>query len=154
MDPLTREIMIKILLALILGLIVGFERWYKGKAAGIRTYALVSMGSALFTVLSVHGFGQSFGTDPSRVAAQVVVGVGFIGAGLIFFRDGGVRGLTTAAGIWASSAIGMAVGVGFYSVAIYTVFLTLLILAGIRFIEKMMPRPPEKDRESSDASDE
>ena len=154
MDPLTREIMVKILLALILGLIVGFERWYKGKAAGIRTYALVSMGSALFTVLSVHGFVQSFGTDPSRIAAQVVVGVGFIGAGLIFFRDGGVRGLTTAAGIWASSAIGMAVGVGFYSVAIYTVFLTLLILAGIRFIEKIMPRPPEKDRESSDASDE
>lgn len=153
-DPVFQEMALRILLAAILGLVVGFERWYKGKAAGIRTYALVSMGSALFTVLSIYGFGQSFGVDPSRVAAQVVVGVGFIGAGMIFFRDGGVRGLTTAAGIWASSAIGMAVGLGFYAISIYTVVITLLILAGIRLVEKLILRPPDSEREGADASDE
>ena len=150
-DPILQEMMLRILLATILGLVVGFERWYKGKAAGIRTYALVSMGSALFTVLSIYGFGGAYGVDPSRVAAQVVVGIGFLGAGMIFFRDNEVRGLTTAAGIWASAAIGMAVGLGFYAISIYTVFLTLLILAGIRFVEKIISRSVESEREESDS---
>ena len=150
-DPVLQEMMLRILLAAILGLVVGFERWYKGKAAGIRTYALVSMGSALFTVLSIYGFGGAYGVDPSRVAAQVVVGIGFLGAGMIFFRDNEVRGLTTAAGIWASAAIGMAVGLGFYAISIYTVFLTLLILAGIRFVEKIISRSVESEREESDS---
>lgn len=140
MDPLTQTIMFRILLAAVLGVVVGFERWYKGKSAGIRTYALVSMGSALFTVLSIHGFGSSPAFDPSRVAAQIVVGVGFIGAGLVFLRGGSVMGLTTAAGIWAAAAMGMTVGVGFYLISIYVAILTLIIFGAIRIVERYMPR--------------
>src|SRR3989338_3218948 len=108
MDPLTQEIMSRILLATILGFIIGFERFYKHKEAGIRTHALVAMGAALFTAISIFGFEGGGMRDPARVAAQIVVGIGFIGAGLIFLKGHEVRGLTTAAGVWAAAAIGMA----------------------------------------------
>jgi len=120
-----------------LGLFIGFEREYKGKAAGMRTYALVCMGAALFTILSVEAF-QQFGTgiqDPARVAAQVVVGIGFIGAGLIFVQRGSVHGLTTAAGLWAVAAVGMTVGVQMYSLAIFSAVLVLLVLWALRKVE-------------------
>ena len=126
----TLRMFFQIGLAAALGLFVGLEREYKRKAAGMRTYALVSLGAALFTILSVEGF-QQFGNgvqDPARVAAQVVVGIGFLGAGLIFIQQGGVQGLTTAAGLWAIAAVGMAVGVQLYSLAIFTSVLILLIL--------------------------
>lgn len=154
MDPLTKEIMIKLLVAAVLGIVVGFERWYKSKPAGIRTYALVAMGSALFTILSVRGFGAgTVAFDPSRIAAQVVVGIGFIGAGLIFLRGGSVQGLTTAAGIWVSAAIGMASALGFYSVAVYTAIMTLVILWGVRFLEAKMYRPPKDHAEQPEIDD-
>ncbi len=105
---------------------MGLEREYYGKSAGVRTYALVSIGSALFTLLSLYGFGSN-STD--RVAANIVVGIGFLGAGLIIHNGTmHVRGLTTAAGLWVASAIGMAFGVGWFSVGIVTSMLTLVIL--------------------------
>src|SRR3989338_6968731 len=115
-DPVLQEMMLRILLAAILGLVVGFERWYKGKAAGIRTYAFVSMGSALFTVLSIYGFGGAYGVDPSRVAAQVVVGIGFFCAGLIFLRETEVPARPPAGVFWPPAAMGMAVGLGFSAI--------------------------------------
>ncbi|MBU1091830.1 MgtC/SapB family protein [Patescibacteria group bacterium] len=136
-DATSITMMFQILLAAVLGMFIGFEREKMGKPAGLRTYMLVSMGSALFTLMSVGGFvgftGNGF--DPSRIASQIVVGVGFLGAGIIFFTKTEVRGLTTAAAVWVSAAIGMAVGLKFYSIAIFSAVLTVLILWAVRFIE-------------------
>ena len=98
---------LRMLLALVLGFAIGFERKMRYKEAGIRTHTIVCVGSCLYTIVSIFGFGSG---DPGRVAAQIVSGIGFIGAGMIFNHKQVVHGLTTAAGIWATAAIGMAVG--------------------------------------------
>lgn len=114
-------------LAIILGGMLGWQRERFGKSAGPRTYALVSFGSAMFTLLSIYGFGSP---DPSRVASQVVVGIGFLGAGMIMRKnDGAVEGLTTAAGLWAVAAIGMAVGVGWIWQSIAGTILVFIVLS-------------------------
>jgi putative Mg2+ transporter-C (MgtC) family protein len=110
------ELSVRLLVAAVLGLAIGFEREIHGHPAGLRTHMLVALGSALFTVLSIHGFGEEAGgaglVDPTRIAAQIVSGIGFLGAGAIL-KDGVViRGLTTAASLWATSALGMAAGAG------------------------------------------
>ncbi|MDD5032820.1 MAG: MgtC/SapB family protein [Candidatus Pacebacteria bacterium] len=138
----------QLFLAAVLGMAVGFERWKIGKPAGMKTYALVSLGSALFTILSVSGFSEfvgSGGYDPSRLASQVVVGVGFLGAGIIFSSQKEVHGLTTAAAIWVSAAVGTAVGLKFYAVAVFTAMLTVFILWFLRLIESKVPRAEGKD---------
>ncbi len=103
------------------GAVIGYERTARLKEAGIRTHLIVAMGAALFMIVSKYGFDDvialdGVGLDPSRVAASIVSGVGFLGAGMIFMRDQSITGLTTAAGIWATSGIGMAVGAGLYFV--------------------------------------
>jgi len=115
----------QVLLAAALGAGVGWQREHIGKAAGSRTFALVSMGSTIFTLLSLHAFGP---TDTSRVAAQILTGIGFIGAGTIIHKAGGIEGLTTAACLWAMAAIGMAVGAGWYWEAIIAAAVMFLIL--------------------------
>jgi len=110
----------RIIVAAILGALIGLEREIHGHPAGIRTHMLVALGSAIFTVLSIHGFGQEVDSsriDPTRIAAQIVSGIGFLGAGAIL-KDGIViRGLTTAASLWATSAVGLGAGAGEYVVA-------------------------------------
>jgi putative Mg2+ transporter-C (MgtC) family protein len=127
--------------AMLLGLIVGYERTYHGRAAGMRTYGLVCMASAALTVIT--GFpGQWYGShagmvaagDPTRVIQGIVTGIGFLGAGVIMKEGFSIRGLTTAASIWASSAIGILVGVGFFGAAI---LLTLLSAASMMWISKL-----------------
>lgn len=114
-------------LSIFLGGILGWQREKIGKAAGPRTYALVSFGSTLFTILSTIFFANS---DPSRIASQIVVGIGFLGAGMILHKDGGVvEGLTTAAGFWAVAAIGMAVGIGWYIQSLIATLLMFLVLS-------------------------
>jgi putative Mg2+ transporter-C (MgtC) family protein len=109
------EIILRLLLATFLGAVVGLQREISGKEAGLRTNMLICLGSALFTVLSVYAFP---GSDPSRIAAGIATGLGFIGAGVILHRGGGeVIGLTSAATIWAVAAIGMAAGAGMYYIA-------------------------------------
>lgn len=133
--------MFQVFLAAFLGMIVGFERERMGKPAGMRTYTLVSMGCALFTIMSVSGFDRFLGIssyDPSRIAGQVVVGIGFLGAGIIFFTKTEVRGLTTAAAVWVSAAIGMAVGLKFYSLAVFSTALTYLVLRLVRAFESKL----------------
>lgn len=108
--------------ALLLSMIIGLERQLRGKQAGVRTHALVGMGSALFMLVSKYGFGDMLGVegvslDPSRVAAQIVSGIGFLGAGIIVFRSDAVRGLTTAAAVWLTAAVGMACGGGLFVLA-------------------------------------
>jgi len=113
-------------LALILGSLIGIQREARGRSAGARTYALVSGGSCLFTLLSIYAFGNN--GDISRVASQIVTGIGFLGAGTILHKSDRVEGLTTAAGLWMVAAIGMSVGVGYYIIAIAVTILTLLVL--------------------------
>lgn len=135
------EMFLKVLLAAVLGMFIGAEREHRHKAAGLRTYTLVAIGSALFTVLSIHGFSAIAGAgyDPSRIAGQVVVGIGFIGAGLIFLKENKVRGLTSAAGIWATAAVGMAVGLGLYLLAIFSAVLVFSVLGVLKFLEEKIP---------------
>lgn len=127
------ELSIRLIVAALLGALVGWEREHAQRPAGLRTYMLVSFGSALFTVLSVTALGSN--ADPGRLAANIVVGIGFLGAGTIFREGEIVRGLTTAAGLWAIAAIGMAVGVGQYLLAIIATVIALVILAGVRLLE-------------------
>ncbi len=138
------EPLLGIVLAVGLSLLIGVERQFYAKAAGMRTYALVGMGSAVFTVVSKYGFGDivtgEFARyDGSRVAAQIVTGIGFLGAGLIFVRRDAVRGLTTAAGVWFVAAVGMAAGSGLYIIALAVTVLYLLVMVGIRPISERIP---------------
>jgi putative Mg2+ transporter-C (MgtC) family protein len=123
------EFTVKILLALLLGGVVGWERERRRMPAGLRTFMLVSVGSCVFTLISYHGF---TGGDPARVAAQIVSGIGFLGAGVTLQRKGTVYGLTSAAGIWAVAAIGMAVGTGRYFIALLSTAAIFTILSLLR----------------------
>lgn len=121
----------RLLLSMMLGVIVGAERMRKGQIAGVRTFALISMGSCLAMLLSIYVPQEYLGLkngDPGRIAAQVITGIGFIGGGTIIHMKGSVRGLTTAAGIWMTAIIGMAVGVGMYLASVVSTLLILVIL--------------------------
>ena len=109
--------LISVLAAVVLGFAIGYERKLRFKEAGIRTHTIVCAGSALIMVVSKYGFGDSAEADASRVAAQIVSGIGFLGAGIIIYRKHEIHGLTTAAGVWATSGVGMAAGAGLYVVA-------------------------------------
>lgn len=120
------DLILRLVVACVLATIVGFDREYRAKDAGVKTHFLVALGSALFMIISRYGFGDSTQVDFSRVAAQVVSGIGFIGAGTIIFQKQIVRGLTTAASLWAVSGIGMAAGGGLFSVAVAATIFTLI----------------------------
>lgn len=109
--------LISVMVAVVLGFAIGYERKLRFKEAGIRTHTIVCAGSALIMVVSKYGFGDSAEADASRVAAQIVSGIGFLGAGIIIYRKHEIHGLTTAAGVWATSGVGMAAGAGLYIVA-------------------------------------
>jgi putative Mg2+ transporter-C (MgtC) family protein len=130
------EVTIRLFIALLLGGIIGIEREYRAKEAGFRTHFLVALGSALFCIVSQFGFGVDL-KDPSRIAAQVVSGIGFIGAGTIIFQKNVVRGLTTAAGLWVTAAIGLACGTGMYVIALIA---TGMVLLGLEVINAFIPQ--------------
>ena len=109
--------LVSILVALVLGFAIGYERKLRFKEAGIRTHTIVCVWSALMMVVSKYGFGDSIEADASRVAAQIVSGIGFLGAGIIIYRKHEIHGLTTAAGVWATAGVGMAAGAELYIVA-------------------------------------
>lgn len=126
----------RLIVAMALGGLIGMERDYRAKDAGFRTHFLVALGSALFCLVSQYGFGMEL-KDSSRVAAQVVSGIGFLGAGTIIFQKNMVRGLTTAAGLWVTAAIGLACGTGMYAAACIT---TILMLIGLELFSTYVPR--------------
>jgi putative Mg2+ transporter-C (MgtC) family protein len=132
---------IGILLATVLGSVIGWERQRCGKAAGIRTNVLICLGAAVFAILSKYMAGAD--GSAGRVAAQVVSGVGFLGAGAIIQDRGGVHGLTTAATIWLVASIGVACGCGYYVLAGLTTVIALSVLVGVRALEKLRPRKKE-----------
>ena len=122
------EMVLRLLLAAVLGAGIGFQRERAKKPAGLRTHILIALGAALFTVVSIYGFGDK--GDPSRVAAGVVAGIGFLGAGVIFraMRGDVPVGLTTAASVWIAAAIGMAAGTGLYLISVVVAVLAVLVL--------------------------
>lgn len=140
--------LLRLALALLLGALVGFERERGERAAGLRTHSLVALGSCLVMIVSAFGFADILGThsvvlDPSRVAAQVVSGIGFLGAGTILLRKEIVKGLTTAAAIWVVAAIGLACGAGLLLEAIITTIFTIGILTLLRPLRRRLHRASE-----------
>ncbi|MDY4038758.1 MAG: MgtC/SapB family protein [Prevotella sp.] len=136
MDGMLLEKTLRLVVALALGGVIGLEREFRAKDAGFRTHFLVAVGAALFTIISQYGFGADL-KDSSRVAAQVVSGIGFLGAGLIVFQKNVVRGLTTAAGLWVTAAIGMACGTGMLWTAC---IVTALVLIGLEVLNVWIPQ--------------
>jgi putative Mg2+ transporter-C (MgtC) family protein len=140
------DLALRLTVGLVLGAVIGFERELSRQPAGFRTHSLVSLGAALFTVVSAFGFSGS-AVDPTRIAAQIVSGIGFIGAGTILQYRGHIRGLTTAASLWSVAAIGTAAGAGLYVVAVVGTVLILVILAILDRVEAIARRrlrlPPD-----------
>lgn len=126
---------ISMLMSILCGGIIGFEREYKSKSAGFRTIVLISLGSTIFTIVSGHGAGSD-----DRISANIITGIGFIGAGVIFKDQISIRGLTTAAVIWTSAAIGMTTGIGYHALAFVFTIITLLILLMVGKVEKVISK--------------
>src|SRR5436190_21312920 len=125
--------LIKILLSLLIGSMIGAEREFRNKSAGFRTIILITLGSTLFTILSYH---IGIGTAPERIASNIVVGIGFLGAGVIFKTENRVNGLTTASAIWIAAALGMGIGSGYYVISFSVAALVLFVLYGFVLMEK------------------
>ncbi len=140
---MTVEFILRILAAAGMGAVIGLERELRSKEAGIRTHFLVALGSALFMIISAYGFegAQAGRFDVARVAAQVVTGIGFLGAGVIIFQKNSVHGLTTAAGLWVTAAIGLGCGGGMY---VLSGIGTLLVLVGLEVLHFALPQISEK----------
>jgi len=126
---------ISMLMAVLCGGIIGFEREYKSKSAGFRTIVLITLGSTIFTIVSGYGVGSD-----DRISANIITGIGFIGAGVIFKDQISIRGLTTAAVIWTSAAIGMTTGIGYHALAFVFTIITLLLLLMVGKIEKVISK--------------
>ena len=133
------DLILKLIVAVGLGMLIGAERLFVHKEAGMKTHALVSLGSALFVVVSemlAIKYGGSAGFDPTRIASQVIVGIGFLGAGSIILQGNRLLGLTTAGGLWVTAGIGMAVGFGFYTLAVLTAVLVVVVFVVVNMLEK------------------
>lgn len=159
MEPISIDFLIRISASIALGFLLGLERELTNKYAGLRTHILVSLGACIFTIISIYGFptfafgdnvilNQATGIrDTGRVAAQIVTGIGFIGAGTVLRNGSMIIGLTTAATLWISAAIGMTCGVGMYNVAVVTTILAVATLTLIRILErKFMPSSTKRAR--------
>ncbi|MBI2037008.1 MAG: MgtC/SapB family protein [Candidatus Liptonbacteria bacterium] len=155
MYTLPTEIALQLGLAVFLGAAIGLERELSRKTAGLRTYALVSLGSAIFTIISAHLMDGNSITgvinyDPGRIAAQIITGIGFIGAGMIIFNQSKLQGITTAAGIWVTAAIGMAVGYRFYAMAVLATILVLFIFVLLWLLEEWIVKKFASEAPMSD----
>jgi len=137
--------MIGIILAVVFGAAIGLEREISGKAAGLRTNVLICLGAAVFTIISKE-MAAGLENSPTRIAAQIVTGVGFLGAGAIIRDRGGIHGLTTAATIWLVASIGTACGAGFYTLAVVSTLIAIIILIGLAKLEKPLRRYNEKHK--------
>ena len=151
---MTWEFILRIFIAAMLGGAIGLEREYRAKEAGLRTHFLVALGSALFMIVSAYGFdgiklGEEQRWDIARIAAQVVTGIGFIGAGTIIFNksENVIRGLTTAAGVWVTAAIGLACGGGLYILAMVSTALVLIGLEAFNLVIRWLTKRRKKNLE-------
>lgn len=140
MDTFNFQIVFQLITAVLLGALIGLEREFKEKGAGLKTYSLVSLGSCLFAITGIALFKSSFAESgfnfgSSTIIQAVAMGIGFIGAGVIFQKESKIEGITTAAGLWVTAAVGMAVGLGFYFISIVTTLLIIIIFIGFGFLE-------------------
>jgi len=146
------EAIIRILVALGVGALIGLEREWRNKDAGFRTYALVCEGSALFMITGILLYDQVRASggigDPSRIASTVVQGIGFIAGGLIFAAGSRVHGLTTAAGIWVTAALGLLIGAGYFYVALVGAGATFVTLGFLGYVDRLIPLSPKNSRGS------
>lgn len=145
------QVILQLVLAAFLGAIIGIEREILKRAAGLRTYVLVSMGCALFTISSYAGFREFIGStsfDPSRIAAGILTGIGFIGAGTILKRADRIEGVTTAAGLWITSAVGIAVGLKLYVPAVFAAVFSLVLLRLLHFVECKIDKEKCEEKKS------
>lgn len=155
------EIIARMLVSLLVGLIIGFERSYNQKTAGIRTYSLVCIGATLFMIVSVYGLPSlsslynfnGFRLDPGRVAAQIVTGIGFVGAGAIWKDRSNIRGLTTAANLWVTAGLGMAVGMGMYFLTFVSVVCIFIALYSSPLLCRLGLLKYPSDEEGSERKD-
>ena len=141
MDNSQVQVILQLVLAVVLGGVIGLEREFKGKEAGLQTYSLVTLGACLFTIVNFELFNffageTSISFDPSRIIQAVAIGIGFIGAGVIIYRRDHVEGITTAAGLWCSAAIGVAVGIRVYFLALLATLLATIILFVLGELER------------------
>ncbi|MDD2360765.1 MAG: MgtC/SapB family protein [Syntrophaceticus schinkii] len=149
------EIILRMFVSLLVGVIIGYERSYNQKTAGVRTYSLVCIGATLFMIISVYGLPSlssnynfyGFRLDPGRVAAQIVTGIGFVGAGAIWKDRGNIRGLTTAANLWVTAGLGMAVGLGMYFLTFISVVCIFLALYSSPILCRLglLKYPPDEE---------
>lgn len=145
---------VSLLIAALLGGLIGMEREAEQRPAGLRTYMLVCVGSTLFTILSIHAFPVDSPRDTARVAAQIVTGIGFLGAGTVWRSRDHVSGLTTAAGLWVAAAIGMAIGTGLGLLALAATILVLIVLAVmLRFERMVLHRKRDQGRDKPNMQD-
>ena len=137
------ELFLRLAVAAVLGGLIGFEREVSGQAAGMRTHLLVSLGAALFTIAgayALHDFDDSVNFDPTRIAAQVVTGIGFLGAGAIIQSGLTIRGLTTAAGMWVAAGVGMTAAFGYWAACLGATFLAVVALYGLKILDRRILR--------------
>lgn len=139
----TADLLVRLVVAAMLGAAIGFEREYSEQPAGLRTHLLVSLGACLFTLAGAYGLEAFSGRadlnfDPTRIAAQVVTGIGFLGAGAILREGVNIRGLTTAAALWVTAAVGLAVGLGFWAGAAAATAIAVIALYGLKRVEKVL----------------
>lgn len=140
---ITDPMILSLMIAMLLGMVLGIERFLAHKTAGMRTYTLIAMGSAMFVMISQMVAVRTVGMfDPLRMAAQVVAAAGFLGVGAIFHNDHKVSGITTASGLWVAAGIGMACGFGLYKLAIVVTVLSLFTFVVMWFLEKQIRRIP------------
>ena len=149
---MTLDFILRLFVAALLGGIIGLEREYREKAAGLRTHFLVALGSALFMIVSAYGFdgaltNSQMRLDVSRIAAQVVSGIGFIGAGTIIFQKNSVHGLTTAACVWVTATIGLTCGAGMYLLAVSATLLVLIGLEAFNYLLNILDKRQENIKE-------
>jgi putative Mg2+ transporter-C (MgtC) family protein len=156
-----RTIVLRLALTLLLGGLLGLERELRGQAAGLRTHLLVSLGACLFTLVGLSAGESLVGTEASgiraditRIPSQIVVGIGFLGGGAILRHGTSIHGLTTAANLWLTASVGLAVGVGFFFGASVTVALALLVLVGLRPVERFLARFRVRQGIASDSKPE
>ena len=147
MDVTSWELVGRLAMAGIIAALIGLERELTGHPAGVRTHALVGIGAALFTIAGAYGFGQTQANDMSRVAAQVVTGIGFLGAGTIIRNQDKVKGLTTAATLWLAAGIGVAAGAGLVLLSLAALVITMLVLVVFRVFDPLLRRAHERRKQ-------
>lgn len=157
LDPTTADMIFQLTVAMLMGLLIGAERSTSNKTAGMRTYALISLGSCLFVVISHAITSQYVGLtnfDPMRVASQIVVGIGFVGGGLIITQDKKITGITTAAGIWVAAGIGMAVGFHLYAIATFVTLVTIFVFTTLWHFERAIKKYSRRGTPHQDSGDD